>query len=103
MSITVTCEFSDLGKALGAASRLRRRGFLVTGPGHQEPGRSLMLVQPVSARDTPGNQVLSGLPVTSGNALVTEPPAPRLKVLTDDTRAAYARDLLQALGGHLIS
>ena len=105
MSITITCEFQDLQKAHHATQRLRRRGFMVTGPGEQAQSRPLLVAGPLnpSALGTPGNQLMGGLPPMAGSAILAGSGSPRLSVLTDDTRAAFARDLLEALGGHILS
>lgn len=105
MSITITCEFPSLAQAHAATGRLRRRGYMVYGPGMNTPGQALLVASPLSApgQNTPGNQLLGGLPPMAGSAVLGPRESPRLSILTDDTGAAYARDLLEALGGHILS
>lgn len=110
MSITITFEFEDQHQAQNASERLRRRGYIVsTGRTPSLPAQdSLLVAYPYGAPggNTAGNSLMGALPPLSGNAVmlhVPEKPKKHLvSVLTDDTQAKEARQLLTALGGRAI-
>lgn len=107
MSITITGEFKSQYDAQTAAGRLRRRGYIVSSPGHAGPPLSedkLLVAYPYGAAggNSPGNGVLGGLPSMAGNSIMVPDHGPVVSVLTDDTQAASARSYLEALGGRIL-
>lgn len=110
MSITITCEFENKHQAQRAAERLRRRGYIVSGETKKKvPAYDpLLIAYPYGAPggNSGGNNLMAALPPLAGNACllhVPEQPEKHLvSVLTDDTQAPEAKQLLTALGGRML-
>ena len=103
MSITITGEFATPYEARQAEARMRRRGFIVSVSGKKTLGDHLLVAYPYGAAggNSGGNNLMGGLPPLAGNG-ITVPGAPLVSVLTDDTRSAEARSLLESLGGRVL-
>lgn len=110
MSITITCEFETGHQAQNASERLRRRGYIVsTGTTKRTPAQDPLLVAyPYGAPggNTTGNSLMAALPPLAGNGIMLHVPEKGEKhlisVLTDDTQAMEAKQLLTALGGRVL-
>ena len=110
MSITITCEFETGHQAQNASDRLRRRGYIVS-TGKKEKTTSydpLLVAYPYGAPggNTAGNSLMAALPPLAGNGVMLHIPDKQEKhlvsVLTDDTQAQDAKQLLTALGGRVL-
>ena len=109
MSITITCEFSHPYEARQAAERLRRRGYMVSTRQKPQdiPADPLLVAYPygITGGNQAGNQLMGALTPLAGNGVLLHTPGPKessiLSVLTDDTQAHEARQLLEALGGKI--
>ena len=112
MSITINCEFSSLHEAKQAAARLHRRGYMVSlgkKPVSRYPVEDPLLVAypyGYPGGNSSGNNLMASMPPMSGNGVLLHTPETGsrniLSVLTDDTEAREARQLLTALGGRIL-
>lgn len=108
MSITITGEFDHPYQAQQAAQRLRRRGYTVSqrqAVKDRTPPGNLLVAYPfgMAGGNTFGNNLMGSLPPMAGNGvMVTRKESMVLSVLTDDTQAADAKRLLEAMGGRIL-